>query len=228
MEDHMRRIGILSVVLATALTVGCDRSKNAANESSAVGTAGKADGVSGRDKDFVRDVSTLNMGEIELSQTALQRSSDTELKKFAQLMVDDHTAAGDKLKTLASQYNIPLASQLDDKHSKLQNKLSQKTALDFDKEYIDAMVDDHKDLLDKLEGRVDKEKLAEWKAEMADRAAGRKVVEQGQTIAVIPEKSDDAVTMALNTWAAGVYPIAAGHLEAAKVLQTAIKKRTTD
>jgi putative membrane protein len=222
----MRRIGILSVVLVTALTVGCDRSKGTANES-AVGTAGKTDGVSGRDKDFVRDVSALNMAEVEVSQTALQKSADTELKKFARLMVDDHTAAGDKLKAVASQYNIPLASQIDDKHSKLQNKLAQKQGLDFDKDYMDAMVDDHKDLLDKLEGRVDKAKLAEWKAEMDDIATGKKIREQGQTLAVLPERSDDAVTMALNTWAAAVYPIAAAHLEAAKLLQTAVKKRTT-
>jgi putative membrane protein len=227
MEDHMRRIGILSLALATALTVGCDRSKQAANETP-VGTAGKTDGVSGRDKDFVRDVSTLNVAEVELSRTAVQRSADTELKKFAQLMIDDHTAAGDKLRATASPYNIPVASQLDDKHSKLANELSQKQGLDFDKAYIDAMVDGHKDVLDKLEGRVDKQRLAEWKAEAADIASGKKVREQGQTIAVIPEKSDDQVTSALNTWAAEVYPIAAGHLDSAKVLQTAIKKRSTN
>jgi putative membrane protein len=227
MEDHMRRIGILTLALAAALTVGCDRSKQVANES-AVGTAGKTAGVSGRDKDFVRDISTLNMAEVELSRTAVQRSADSELKKFAQLMIDDHTSAGDKLQATASQYNIPVASQLDDKHAKLGNELSQKQGLDFDKAYIDAIIDGHKDVLDKLEGRVDKKRLAEWKAEAADIASGKKAREQGQTVAVIPEKSDDQATSALNTWAAAVYPSVASHLDSAKALQNAIKKRSTD
>jgi putative membrane protein len=226
MEDGMKRFAILSVALATALTVGCDRNKAA--DGSAVGTSGKTDSISGRDKDFVRDVATLNMAEIEVSQAAVQRSADSELKKFAQLMITDHTGAGDKLKTVASQYNIEVPTQLDDKHRKLQDKLTQKQGLEFDKEYMDAMVDDHKNLLDKLEGRVDKARLAEWKADMADRVAGKRAVDQGATIAIIPEKSDDVVTMALNTWAAEVYPVAAAHLDAAKLLQTAVKKRTTD
>lgn len=223
----MKRIGILSVALATALTVGCNRNK-AADESGTVGTAGRSDSVSSRDKDFVRDISTLNLAEIELSRSAVQKSADSELKKFAQLMIDDHTAAGDKLQAVASQYNIPVVSQLDDKHATLQDKLSKKQGLDYDKDYMDAMVDGHKDFVDKLEGRIDKTRLAEWKAATTDVASGTKVNEQGQAIAVTPEKSDDAVTMALNTWAAAVYPSAAAHLDAAKAQQNAIKKRSTD
>ena len=73
---------------------------------------------------------------------------------------------------------------------------------------------------------MDKQRLAESKQEAADIASGKKVREQGQTVTVIPEKSDDQVTSALNTWAAAVYPIAAGHLDSAKALQTAMKRST--
>jgi hypothetical protein len=36
-----------------------------------------------------------------------------------------------------------------------------------------AIVKGHEDVLDKLESRIDKERLAEWKAEMIDRRTGQ-------------------------------------------------------
>jgi len=46
--------------------------------------------------------------------------------------------------------------------------------------------------------------------------------------AVMPEKSDDANTFALNQWAAETYPVAYAHLEAAKALRDGMKKRSTN
>jgi len=73
--------------------------------------------------------------------------------------------------------------------------------------------------------RVDETKLAEYKAEIADRLAGKKTVERADVAAVLPEKSDNPVTMSLNEWAAAAYPIVRAHLVAARVLQVAVEKR---
>ena len=89
------------------------------------------------------------------------------------------------------------------------------------------MVDTHQDLVDKLESRIDKENLAEYKAEMKDRAAGKTVQEKGKVIAIVPEKSDNPVTISVNQWAADTYPIAAAHLEAARTLRDGLKGGTT-
>ena len=136
----MRRMGFMAVALAATIAVGCNRSENkpATDTTATAGTAGRAENsVGAGDRDFVRDVAMMNMAEMELSRTALQHATEANTKKFAQMMVDDHTSAGDKLKAFAAQRNIEIPAQLDDKHRDDGQKLSEKKGLDFDKEYAD-------------------------------------------------------------------------------------------
>jgi hypothetical protein len=44
----------------------------------------------------------------------------------------------------------------------------------------------------------------------------------------MPEKSDNAVTMSINQWAAEAYPTVQAHLDAAKTIDSAIKRRSTN
>jgi putative membrane protein len=230
----MNRYGFLSIALAAALTIGCNSNSNkdvnASNPSTggAVGTAGsESNKVSNGDKDFVKDIATASIAEVELGRMALDKAVNPDVKKFAQMMVDDHTKANEELTTLASQDNIPVPSGLDDKHNDLRDKLSKKSGPDFDRDYIDAMVDGHKDVLDKLESRVDKDTLTKWKARSEDQN-GKKVDTKVEADAITPEKSDNAITMGINSWAAKTYPVVSAHLDAAKKLQDTVKKRMTN
>jgi len=217
-------MGVMAVALAAVLAVGCNKTDKRAADNSAIGTAGRADnGVSAGDRDLVKDVSAMNMAEIELSQTALQKSASADVQKFAQMMVTDHTGAGDKLRTVASQHQIETAAQIDDKHRDLRDKLASKQGLDFDKDYMDAMVDGHNDLLDKLESRIDKDTLSKFKSSYVGKDTAKV-----EAVTVTAEKSDDPITMAINDWAAQTYPVAYAHREAAKALRDAVKKRSTN
>jgi putative membrane protein len=221
----MRKAGFLAVALALGLTVACnkDNASNNANGST-VGTAGRADnGVSSGDRDFVRDVASMNTAEIELGRLASQRAASPDVKQFAQMVVTDHTAAGDKLKAFASQHAIDVPAQISDKDRDLQQKLSEKQGLEFDKAYADAMVDQHQSLVDKLESRIDKDTLTTAKSDNPNGPDGKV-----KATAVMPEKSDDANTMGLNQWAADTYPVAYAHLQAAKDLRDGVKKRSTN
>jgi putative membrane protein len=229
-------MSFVAIALAGTISVsGCNRNRRdttapATTDPAAVGTAGQNDRntVTRKDQDFARDMAIANMAEIQLGKVATEKSANTEVKKFGQMMIDDHTKLNAALKVVASKYNVPVPSDLDDKHRALYDKLSKRQGNDFDREYMDAMVDGHEDVLKELGRRVDQETLREWQAEEADRVSGKKVVASGQAVAIIPEKSDNVVTMALNEWAAQGYPVVAAHLEAAKVLDIAVKKRPTN
>jgi putative membrane protein len=110
---------------------------------------------------FVEKASIVNMAEIQLGQLAAERAQDPQVKQFAQTMVDDHTKAQEQLKTVASDQNIPIPSALDGKHQKLHDKLAKLQGAEFDRAYIDAMVDGHKDA----------EKLLKKRAEQKDKAS---------------------------------------------------------
>jgi putative membrane protein len=224
----MKRIGFLSFVLFATLTAGCSSGKGKdlgqakSTEPATVGTSGGADAASQDAKDFIHHVAIVNMAEIDLGKLAVDRGTAQEVKKFAQMMIEDHTAAGDKLKALASDLKMEAPGQLDDIHADQRDKLSTRPATDFDREYASAMVDGHKDLLDQLEPRIDKKTLEQWKVEM-----NGKTTVAGGTVAILPDHSDNPTTMRINQFAAGIYPTVHAHLEAAKALESSLKKRST-
>ncbi len=229
----MKRYGFLTFALTAALTIGCNSAdhKDAANPPAggAVGTAGSGDhNVSNGDKDFVKDLATANIAEVELGRMARDRAATPEVKKFAAMMVDDHTKANESLTALASRHNIAVPSAIDDKHNDLRDKLAKKTGADFDKDYIDAMVDGHQDVLDKLGSRVDKETLEKFKTQTRDEVTGKKAETKVEAVTILPEKSDNPVTTSINEWAANAYPTVSAHLDAAKKLQDSVKKRITN
>jgi putative membrane protein len=229
----MKRTYFLTLVLAAAIAGGCGRDDNeraaAPGAGSApVGTSGDAAAdVSRGDQDFVHDAAIAGMAEIDMARMALDRSRDANVKKFAQMMIDDHTKAGNDLKSVAMRHRIEVPAQVDDDHRDKAEALGKKSGAEFDQAYAEAMVDGHQDLVDKLESRIDKDTLAEWKSKHVDSTTGRKMEGKGEAITVVPEKSDDPVTLSLNEWAAATYPTAFAHLQAAKDLQKGANRRTT-
>jgi putative membrane protein len=126
----MRRTGLLWVA-AIAITIsGCSKtegtkppsSEQPAGRSGAAGTGGAGANLS--DDEFVRDVALKNMTEVELSRLALEKATNLHIKSYAQRMIDDHGAAGHKLKSVVSGQQIDWPVQLDDKHRKTADELA--------------------------------------------------------------------------------------------------------
>jgi hypothetical protein len=88
------------------------------------------------------------------------------------------------------------------------------------------MVDGHQAFVDKLESRIDKKTLSDWKTQSANRSGGTKVETKGKEVLISPESSDDPTAMSINRFAAETYPTAFAHQEEAKVLDSNLKKRT--
>src|SRR5690606_41584765 len=72
---------------------------------SATATLAHADEAS----DFVDDASARGVAEIEMAKLALKESQAQDVKNFAQMMIDDHTKANQKLKEIAQQKNMEVA-----------------------------------------------------------------------------------------------------------------------
>jgi len=85
------------------------------------------------------------MAEVELGKLAASKATNPEVKQFAQMMVTDHTKANTELKTLAAKKSVTLPTEVSSSHKSLMEDLNKKTGADFDKAYVDAMVDDHEE-----------------------------------------------------------------------------------
>jgi putative membrane protein len=216
----MKRMGLTSVMCAVALTVACngrartDNNTNTTNEPAAVGTAGAAETkVHDSDRDFVNHMLSDGTAEVELGKLAATHAASPDVKRFGQMMVSDHTKAGDDLKKIATTWNVVPSPKLDDKHQDLMNKLSKLHGKDFDREYISAMVDDHQDAVGDLKSRVDSE------ASLKDRLTNK----DSANANVVPEKSDNAPKADLNAWSANALPVVQHHLDEAKRIKDHLK-----
>lgn len=93
---------------------------------------------------FMKEAAEGGIAEVELGKVALKNAQDPEVKKFAQMMIDDHSKANAELKALAAKKNIPIPADAGSHKSDIDD-MSKLKGADFDKEYVDAMVDDHED-----------------------------------------------------------------------------------
>ena len=236
----MKCTGLLWAAVAAVIIVigGCSNTEGTktpeseppAERGAAVGTGGAGANLKSNGE-FVHDVASKNMAEIELSRMALDKSKSPEVKAFAQMMIRDHGAAEDQLKSVVSGQAIDWPAQLDDKQRETADDLANKHGPDFDRDYVKAMIEVHQDLAAKLESRLDVKSLAEWKTAAAGRTQGKTLPEPKVVMAdvqVRPHKSDNEITMKVNQWAADTYPVAQKHLDTARTLENATKKRPTD
>jgi putative membrane protein len=95
------------------------------------------------DKMFVRRALQGGMAEVQLGQLTLQKSSNDQVRQFAQRMIDDHTKLGDQMKPVAQQLGVsgPNGVSKRDKSTMAMQALSGPA---YDEAYIRDMVKDHK------------------------------------------------------------------------------------
>jgi len=96
---------------------------------------------------------TANQGEIELGQLAVRRASDPRVRQFAQRMIDDHSAANQKLASVQRPATDggPLAMRLRDDVRRIEQSLEAADEKTFDRAYIDSQVLLHRRLLEDLD-----------------------------------------------------------------------------
>jgi len=94
--------------------------------------------------DFSVKAASGGMMEVQLGKIAQDRAMSQRVKDFGAMMVADHTKANDDLMARAKSQNIVLSPIAGADEQKMIDELSKKTGKDFDKAYMDMMLDDHK------------------------------------------------------------------------------------
>jgi predicted outer membrane protein/sporulation protein YlmC with PRC-barrel domain len=91
--------------------------------------------------EFVNKAANSDLFEIQSSQLALNKTQDSRIREFAQHMVQDHTAASDKLKAAAQGQTVP--TTLDQEHTQMLQQLQQASDNDFNRSYVQMQFDGH-------------------------------------------------------------------------------------
>ena len=93
--------------------------------------------------EFVTKAASSSLFEIQSSQSALQKSQNTQVRDFAQKMIDDHTKASDQLKAAAQGQTIPTAP--DAEHAQMLQQLNGANGGDFERRYVQLQLTGHQE-----------------------------------------------------------------------------------
>jgi putative membrane protein len=121
---------------------------------SSKGTSSIPTSVSKDDAQFVVNTANAGMTEIQAGKLAQQQGMGKDVKDYGAMMVKDHTTAADKLKAIAASKNITLPDALSPDAQTDIADLQKKQGKDFDKAYMDKMIDDHKKVISAFESEA--------------------------------------------------------------------------
>jgi putative membrane protein len=104
--------------------------------------------------EFVNKISAANEFNIVSSKVALEKSSSENVRKHAQMMVDDYTSLGIELKSILPKTTVNITAitqklESDDEEDIVKLRSLNDTA--FDKEYKDDIIDAHEDMIELFE-----------------------------------------------------------------------------
>jgi putative membrane protein len=102
------------------------------------------------DRQFLTEAASANLMEVELGRRAATRAASDRVKQFAQRMVDDHTKANDDLKQVAGRLSVTLPATMTKQHRQQVDRLSRFRGTEFDRAYMQAMLKDHQEDVQKF------------------------------------------------------------------------------
>lgn len=149
----MKKVILTAAVAASIFALQACNNNNAKNDSKANADSANVAkdtsttatlAVNTDDSQFAVEAANGGLAEVELGKLAQTKATDAKVKDFASMMVTDHTKANTELMNLAKLKNITLPSVPGADEQKIMDDLTKKSGKDFDKAYVDAMVDDHK------------------------------------------------------------------------------------
>lgn len=133
--------GVLTIYGLAAEQSGDPSNASHTNSASAAHSSAEA---AMADTKFMKEAAEGGIAEVALGQLAAEKASSSDVKKFGQRMVDDHSKANEELKQLASQKNVDLPQDLSAKDKATKATLEKLSGEQFDQAYMKDMVKDHK------------------------------------------------------------------------------------
>jgi putative membrane protein len=128
------------LALLAALTLAF-ASPALAQNSTASGTSQKPSAMTEK---FVKNAAMTDMFEIQTGEMVEQKVDNDAYKKFAQMIVSDHTKSSDKLKSLAGSLSgITVPQELDKAHQEKMSKLQSFSGARLENQFRAAQIKGH-------------------------------------------------------------------------------------
>ena len=148
---------------------------------------------------FTARAALNDMYEIESSRLALQKSQDNDVKRFAQMMLDDHTRTSNEGRAVIAQQGVQvtLPERLDEPRRALIDELNAAAPEAFDARYIDQQIQAHETALGLMQTYAragDNEAVRAWASRTAPAIENHLQMARGLKRTPTPAPGADAAT----------------------------------
>lgn len=116
------------------------------------------------DEAFLKKAAQGGLMEVRLGELAKSKGMQPGVKDFGAMLASDHGKANAELKSLAESKKVELPGQLDSKGEAMINRFEKLSGAEFDKEFVEAMIKDHKKDVKEFEDVAKDSKDADVKA----------------------------------------------------------------
>lgn len=145
------RLATLPALLALALSFGASQAQTTGSGTSATGgqsapaaqpgtgtrnTPDKKDQVARADRKFIEEAASSGMFEVQVSQLAASKATDANVKSFASMLVDHHTAANNELTRIANAKGVELPAAPKRALRRDIEQLGKKSGEEFDRDFV--------------------------------------------------------------------------------------------
>ena len=147
----MKKVLILIIILTQAFIYhACNNNKDKKNKDRSAILANESD-VDEDGKVFMKAAALSGVMEVELAKVAQKQGSTAEVKKFADMMISDHTRIYNDLKKLATDKHILLPITLEPAQTEQLNKMQALTGSSFDETYLRMVSTSHEQAIKDFE-----------------------------------------------------------------------------
>lgn len=137
------RTTAMLVAVSMLSLAGCQQSEKAATDVKSAAQAQTNPTLSTSDVTFINTAATADAEEVQFGKLAETKATTPAIRGFAARMVKDHTAANEKLASLATSKQFTAPTSMDTMHDSAYDSLKNAKGRAFNKAYMDAQVQDH-------------------------------------------------------------------------------------
>lgn len=116
-------------------------------------------------RQFAMEASASSVLEVELGQLALEKAQLKEVKEFARGMVEDHRKLNQRMEEILQGSLVDMPEHLKARQQEKLQELQNESGMEFDKEYMQTMVEAHEEAIENFENvqdEVQDAKLQAW------------------------------------------------------------------
>jgi putative membrane protein len=108
------------------------------------GMSAEKDTLNAADVKFTKQEAAASKAVVKIAELGVKKTGNTDIKALAATLVADHTQANVELKALAEKKGIELSAVIDPDSAETFQNLEKADGLEFDKEFLAAVVSGHK------------------------------------------------------------------------------------